>query len=455
MSEIITEVIPTYQQFYSQEGTKEIDFKAICIFAALGFFLESDTYFTNKKVLQPGSIYQLDDYGRVISQQYYFEWVYKPREITLDKAVEEFHHIFSGLIQPYKNKELKIILPLSGGLDSRTQAASLLNYQKVFSYSYAFKGGHDESGYGRKISKILNFPFREYRITEGYLWEKINELAKINNSYSDFTHPRQMAVVDDMPYMGDLFYLGHWGDVLFDNYGISDKMSSDQQIDYLAKKLVKKGGLELASDLWSHWVGSGDFELYLKQRLVSLWDKIKIDELNAKFRAFKSLYWAPRWTSVNLSIFEKQHPIFLPYYSKEMCEFITTVPELLLANRKIQIEYIKKYCPAIAAVEWQDVTPLNLYNFHRYNSPNEFIRRNINKISRRLSSEKIIQRNWELQFLGIDNEIQLLEHLNNPSSKLIPTFIIDKYFNLFKNKDSIKYSHPISMLLTLSKVTFD
>ena len=49
----------------------------------------------------------------------------------------------------------------------------------------------------------------------------------------------------------------------------------------------------------------------------ALLDRIAIQNTSAKVRAFKSMYWAPRWTSINLSVFEAAHPITLPYYDDQ------------------------------------------------------------------------------------------------------------------------------------------
>src|SRR5690606_21838790 len=125
--------------------------------------------------------------------------------------------------------------------------------------------------------------------------------------YSEFTHPRQMAFYGKYKTMGDVFSLGHWGDVSFDDMSVPDDLPLEQQIDVLLKKMVKKGGMALATALWKQWHLEGDFYDYFYERLKALLQNVNIPQsANAQIRAFKGLYWAPRWTSVNLSIFEKE-----------------------------------------------------------------------------------------------------------------------------------------------------
>src|SRR5690606_37876753 len=192
--------------------------------------------------------------------------------------------------------------------------------------------------------------------------ENIEKIASINQCYTEFTHPRQAAVLEKIAKLGDVFSLGHWGDVLFDDMKVNDNLSFESQVDLMFKKVLKKGGLMLGQKLWQDWQIEGNFEVYLKGRIRDLLKEINIpSNANAQIRAFKSTYWAPRWTSVNLSLFESAKPITLPYYDNRMCEFICSVPEKYIPGRQIQIAYLKMQIPALEKIEWQDHRPFNLY----------------------------------------------------------------------------------------------
>ena len=445
-----TPIIPIKTTFIGEPKT--LDYKAICVFTALGFFLEEDTYFVEQKALQPATEYQLEN-NRVVSQKPYFKWYYQPVERSLQQITKEFATLFEQILTEQAAGQ-RVILPLSGGLDSRTQACGLQHLgAEVHSYSYQFEGGHAETAYAKKIAQVCRFPFESWSVPPGYLWDCIDELATLNGCYSDFTHPRQMAFIDKYASMGDVFNLGHWGDVLFDDMGVPDDLSVENQVAVLLKKIVKNSGMELATALWSAWGLEGNFKDYLYQRLKSLLININIPEsANAQIRAFKSLFWAHRWTSVNLSVFESQRPIALPYYDNRMCEFICTIPEKYLAGRQIQIEYLKMRNPALARISWQSHKPFNLYNYHWNKTPYNLPYRVYDKIRRSIRSGTTIQRNWELQFLGKANEKQLQTRLfdNTRLHERIPKELISDFYQKFKTQDQVYYSHPVSMLLTLS-----
>lgn len=449
-----TDIIPVELSTYKVEESRELDYKAICVFVALGFFLDQDTYWKDRKSFVAATNYKLED-NIVVQNEKYFEWHYTPRDITFNKALDEFTQLFEQIIREQVSDK-KVILPLSGGLDSRTQAAALSYLKRdVYSYSYSFKNGFPEYTISKAVAQACDFQFQSYTINSGYLWEVIDELAEINQCYSDFTNPRQMAIYQHFEKMGDVFSLGHWGDVLFDNMKL-EELSKHEELEMLYKKVVKKGGVQLASTLWQLWNIEGDFEDYLRGRLKNLLQGIDISNTNAKLRAFKSMYWAPKWTSNNLSIFAKSKPITLPYYDNRMCEFICTVPEAFLTGRQLQIAYIKLRNPQLGRIMWQDKRPFNLYNYERNKTPYNIPYRLSNKLKRVIQKsvfrKPYVQRNWELQFVGKSNEIALKQHLLNSNIEaILPKEVIENAYSSFITEGSLEDAHAMNMLLVLAK----
>lgn len=453
MSKIKTHIIPYKAKFVYTDDVKTLDLKAICVFSAIGFFLDGDTYYTNQKVLRPASNHTIKD-NLLLESKPYFKWHYSPRDVSFNEALEEFILLFEKIISE-QIQERKVILPLSGGLDSRTQAAALRYLgADVSAYSYDFKNGYPEAKIACQIANICGFKFKAFKIEKGYLWDKLDELVELNGCYSDFTSPRQMAIIEEFSSMGDVISLGHWGDVLFDSFNCK-KMSHDEQVQFLSEKLIKRGGLELANNLWQVWDLEGDFESYFKERLSKALNTINIEDTNARLRAFKSKYWAPRWTSVNLSIFENKKPIVLPYYDNRMCEFICTIPDAYLKERQIQIAYTKKRNPELAKLVWQDKRPYNLYNFKSPQTLKTLNYKITNKLRRSVLQsigKSYIQRNWELQFIGDKNKSNLESVIHNSElKKWIPETLITNFLSGFYNKDTLQNAHSVNMILVLAK----
>jgi asparagine synthetase B (glutamine-hydrolysing) len=419
-----------------------LDLEAIAFFAAAGFFPENNTFWKDAK-------WDFIDFNKQV-------WVHEPKDISLSQAVDEFATLFHQIIDE-QTRDQKTILALSGGLDSRTLAVAMQQLgRKPYTYSYRFDGSFEETKYGKEIASLMDWQFEELVIPPGYLWHEIEDAGTINGCYAEFTHARQVAVAEQLSQKGDIWLLGHWGDVLFDDMGVNSAMPFENQVNELHKKVLKKGGKELASDLWQAWNLRGNFEEQLQARVEKMHQIIHIQDANARIRAFKSLYWATRWTSTNLHYFNHYKPIALPYYDDRMCHFAMSMPEELLAGRKIQIEYIKKYSPAMARISWQAKAPYNLFDHSKHQTLSHLPYRVVNKAKLefrdKILGKKLIQRNWEIQFLGKENNIQLRKWLfeNESLNRLVPKEITQKYYDLFQTGDQVYWSHAVSMLLTLS-----
>ena len=452
MKLIKTPIIPINKTIAKVKGKHELNLEAICVFTAIGFFLDTDSYWKDEIILSPGSEYILDNDSYVVKSKKWFQWHYAPREISFENALQEFTTLFETIITEQTNNK-KVILPLSGGLDSRTQAVALRNHPHVKSYSYAFDGGYPEHKISKKIANKCHFPFQSFSVKNGYLWDCIEELAEINQCYSEFTHPRQMAFIDKFKDLGNVFSLGHMGDLMFDSFGLS-QLSFEEEVQVLVKMLLKKGGLELAISLWESWGMDDTFENYFVSRIRELLKEFKIENTNAKLRAFKTQFSVARWSSNNLSVFEKVAPITLPYYDNRMCKFICTIPDEYLKDRKLQIAYIQQNAPELAKITWHGQKPFNLYNYHFNKTPYNLPYRITNKLKREFNGfigKPYISRNWELQFVGKENDKHLKKWLfESDLNSMIPTKVIEQFYTNFKEKDAVKYSHPVSMLLTLA-----
>lgn len=455
MKNLRTDIVPLQQHHYPVDQDGGWDYKSICVWAAIGFFLGDSTFRINSRVCFPGRDYVFDDDGKLKESKPWFSWHYNPRNISFADAVDEYTSIMDAIVaKDYAGK--KVLLPLSGGLDSRTLAVALRNHKQVYAFSYEYKKPIvPETRYAEGVAKAAGFQFDKYVIPDAYLWNKVELMANINQCYCEFTHARPLAILDQVTQHGDVFALGHWGDVLFDSYPGTENYTEEQQVELIKKKIIKKGGLDLAKALWNHWGIAGDFEAYLTGEVQRYLREIKIDYPPARIRAFKSLHWAYRWTAVNIQLFSHYKPISLPYFSEALCKFICTIPEEHLNDRKIQMEYIRKVSPAIGKVTWQKYAPYNLFNYHRYHTLPDLPRRVKNKliaVTREALMGAPVSMNWQLQLSGEENTARLKTFLyQNPAFlNFTSKALVDDFYRKFTEIDPKQHAHAVSMLLTLA-----
>jgi asparagine synthetase B (glutamine-hydrolysing) len=444
-----TDIIPS---IHERTGRRDaLDLEAICAFVAIGYFTSDSTYYSGYKSLPPASVVKTDEHGAIVKWEPYFEWHHTPRDITLKQAVQEFAELFEGILE--ENRDPSWTIPISGGLDSRTLVAASKHLGRPFTgYSYAFEGGHDETVYGKRMSDALGFKFNRYTVPEGYLWKGLHRLAVLNQCYSDFTHPRQFAVFDELKELGGTFLLGHWGDVLFDDMHVPEGISADRLFDIHYGRILKPGGLELGKRLWRSWGLQGELEEYLRESLLTTYRKIDIRESNPRLRAFKSWTHAIRWASTNLELFRQFGPNLYPYMDNRMVEFICTVPEKWLAGRRIQIEYLKMRSPELARIPWQSHLPFNLYTYGMDRTPFNIPYRAYKKMGLILSGKRKTTRNWEIQFTGRENERRLSDMITGDAgfNGWVEPGLSNRFLENFLENRTPEHYHPVSMLLTLS-----
>ena len=99
MKTIKTPIIPVNQNFVKVKGAHELNLEAICVFSAIGFFLDTDTYWKDEIVLQPCSESILDSNSYVLKSKKWFQWHYSPRKISFEKALQEFTNLFETIIE--------------------------------------------------------------------------------------------------------------------------------------------------------------------------------------------------------------------------------------------------------------------------------------------------------------------------------------------------------------------
>ena len=257
-----TSIIPINQQFYNEKTNElvnwevnsrnSLDLQAISSFCALGFMLDDDTFYKNINVLQPSTKYTIDTSKRIQNLQQTWQWHYSPLDRSFDEILEEFTILFEKLVKNQVGNK-SILLPISGGLDSRTLFVLVKDKPELTISSYEFEDGFPESESGQKLSEQFNIPFYRQKIQRGYLWNKLDELHQLNNCFTDFTHPRQVDAIHQWKGLGDVILLGHWGDVLFEKQANSEDISYDEQLSQLKGNILKSGGIELASELWKYW----------------------------------------------------------------------------------------------------------------------------------------------------------------------------------------------------------
>ena len=168
-----TPILPTKQVFARKPNALHtLDLEAICVFVATGFFMGEDTYWKDEVCLLPAHTHEIDTNGILKESTPWFEWHYSPSDLTFEQTLEAYIALLTQITKEQVG-DSPVILPLSGGLDSRSQALVLKDLPNpVHAFSYSFEGGYPEHLISKQIAKVCGFTFDGFKIPKGYLYIK-------------------------------------------------------------------------------------------------------------------------------------------------------------------------------------------------------------------------------------------------------------------------------------------
>jgi asparagine synthase (glutamine-hydrolysing) len=439
----------------------ELDWLGLAGFFTFGFFTQDRTHFADVRILRPASHYVFDRNGMLQEQRRYWQWQHRANERrSYDDTVEEFGHTLGEVMEDQTSKG-HIAVPISGGLDSRTAVAFISSAQtspeanRFWSYSYGYSDDSVETHIAAGVAAVRRLPFQSFTI-ESYLFNKLELIAASVEGFQDFTQCRQASICENIAKHADYLIAAHWGDVWLDDCGLSNEESNKQGEDILRQvwqKLAKGGSGWLLENLCYRSFHKDKPEAFLRQMLQEELSQVaQIEDTDFRVKAFKTDQWSFRWTTASLRMFQPAAFPRLPFYDTRMADFFCTVPSRFVAQRRLQIDYLKRFAPDLARLTWQ-VHDANLFRFDRFNSwllP----KRALKKARRLITGKHVVERNWEVQFLNGAGQDGLAHWLLRPGLRLhqfvAPAAIQALVDAFYAAPFEHKRGYSVSMLLTFS-----
>jgi hypothetical protein len=492
---------------------KQLDWTALIGFFGFGFFPEDRTYYDDVRILRPATHYVYNANGQEVSAKRYWEWHHgSDQSRSYDDTVAEFGSVFelvmSDLLRhnPESKKqkvESRIAIPISGGLDSRSTVAALpglrdqltkgpsvigdlssvLSPQSsddLWAYSYGYSDDSVETRISRQIAEARSLPFTSFTI-KPYLFDRIDLIRGAVEGFQDITQCRQAFIADELGRNADYVIAAHWGDVWLDDMGITSQKqkaevrrerpdgreqgtgnwgqgdggewTEDQIVAHTLKKMAKRGRGWLLDNLCLPNLNQEKPDEILHQFVAEGMGKLsRIEDADFRVKAFKTDQWSFRWTLSSIRMFQAAAFPRLPFYDIRLADFFCTVPSDFVSGRRLQIDYLKRFAPDLARIEWQ-ARGANLYRCQNHDIW-QWPYRAVKKAARLLTGKKIIERNWEVQFGGEQGQKGLSHWLLRPGLRLhdlVPRAKIEQLLRDFR-ADPLKdgRGYTVSMLLTFS-----
>lgn len=437
----------------------ELDWEGLTSFFGFGFFAADRTQFQGVRILRPATHYRLDGRGRLLAEERYWQWQHAPDDSrSYDETLEEFAGLFTAVMHEMM-VEGRIAFPISGGLDSRSTIATIppgrADHDRFWTFSYGYDIDSIETEIGGRIATARSLPHSQY-IIKSYLFERLGDVIASIEGFQDVTMARQAAITADIHHHADRVIAAHWGDVYLDDMGFIPYGPGPLPRDLMVEKALVKFSRpygELLDLLCLPHLSQPKPEDVLRGFIADEMNRLpSIAEPDFLIKVFKTEQWSARWTTASIRAFQAAAFPRLPFYNTRITDFFQTVPTRFVTRRRLQIDYLKRYAPDLAAVTWQ-VTGTNLFKVGQPD-PLEFARRAVKKGHRVLSGRRIIERNWEVQFLNPAGRRGLEHWLLRPGLQLhnfvSPKRLRSEIATFYASPWAAKRSYPISMLLTFS-----
>lgn len=327
-------------------------------FLVTGYVTGSDTLFDGVQQIQAGEYLIYDKSNEKYSVHRYFQYLHgnysdDSEEQLIKRLDDVMVGVFNRLIDTTVKQDKTIVVPLSGGLDSRLIVAMLkrLGVENVICFSYG-KKGNSQSEISRQVAEALGYTwyFVEYtnkRWYDSFHSEEMRAYELYGGNHVSGPHIQDYLAVKVMKEEGlipdnAVFVPGHAGDMLTGSWISQDinKMppNYDQFLQYILDKHYTisqwktKANDELEA-FFRHKIRNsvGDIIIHDADSLTNAIEFFNFHERQAKFivnsvRVYE--FFGYGWR--------------IPYWDAGLMDFFLQIPIPLRMNQYLYRKYVLK-----------------------------------------------------------------------------------------------------------------
>jgi asparagine synthase (glutamine-hydrolysing) len=300
------------------EFSKEIDKNAKLELAMSGFTIGNKTIYKNLYSLKAGELVIFQ--GNIYQYSQYYKYFGDIAIKSFDEYLSELSQLTLKIFQKMLNQigDKQIIIPLSGGHDSRL-IASILNYlgaKNVKCYTYGTPGNY-EANLAEKIAKKLNYEWKFIPLTHKsekkyYALEEYNKYLKFSETFSSVPFIQSLSSIK---YLKDMDWVSK--DAIFIN-GLSGDFISGGHAD------IKKNNRHQSISIDSR---REDILNQLIEKHFSLWGYLKTED---NLNKIKDNLWIEITKGCGGLTNENQDHLFYEY-----SEFIDRQSKYVIKKQKV------------------------------------------------------------------------------------------------------------------------
>lgn len=326
-------------------------------FLVTGYVTGSETLFEGIQQIQAGEylVYRKND-SAIMTSFYYRFWhdnyYTTPEDVILSNLDEVFLHVFQRLILSTKNKGLQIVVPLSGGLDSRIIVAMLkrLGVEDVICFSYGKKGNR-EAKISQQVAEALGYQWYFVEYTSEILYDLyhsdiIYEYNKYAGNLVSLPHIQDFIAVMTLKAEGKIlnhavFLPGHCGDFLAGTYIPSD---CHKLPNYSLENFVNET-IKIHYSLWN-WDKDNEDHSFFNEKIIQTTNQIQINDRESYVNQVLLFVFnekVAKFVVNSVRLYEFFGDSWrIPLWDNELINFFSKVPLNYRIDEYLYIKYAKE-----------------------------------------------------------------------------------------------------------------
>lgn len=333
----------------------KIDYISSREFELTGYVTGNETLFSEIKQLNAGEYLFYDKEMKSLKKGRYFDFSHIENEkfdsnLYVERLDQVHFNVFKRLINSLENRH--VVLPLSGGYDSRLIAQMLhrMNYKNVTCFTYG-KPGNLEANISKEVASFYGFDwvFVPY---EKETWNSLYQSSSIEKYFTYAGNYSTLPVLQDFPALMELkrkkiiksdsiIIPGHAGDFIAGSHVPKDFISSNKIRKSEIIQVIKKNHYSLWENNNNKKINKflnekieaiiGENDYYNNIKAIETYEKWDWQERQSKFisnsvRAYE--YIGNEWR--------------LPLWDSELVSFWLNVPMKNRYKRTFYFEWVDK-----------------------------------------------------------------------------------------------------------------
>ena len=329
---------------------------AIIDFFLFGYLLGDKTFFKHIHQLPPASILEVSKSDMNLMKYWDYEYDEEYDARPQEELIDELGALWQRAVERRVKKDETIIIPLSGGLDSRAILAAALrctSKDNIITFTFGESGSFDFE-IGRMVAEkagVKNIPLRV---------EKENFEEQYNISMNDVE-----GMIDATPYFairgykeieryGDKLYIGYMGDPIMGSH-ISSKMLNkklkSEHVYAEAKNLIfekhRLNDLEDVRELFNpSYINIENLDYSLKRTLDEL-KRISNEDMASYCAIWDYKHRQDKYTMFTVFRYREYFNYSTPFLDNELIDFMLKIPPELRLNENLYIQMLLKKYPEL------------------------------------------------------------------------------------------------------------